>query len=63
MNRITGVESWNDVCVPIAALVAPGPRVTKATPGWPVSLAYASAMKLAPDSWRVTTSLIISRWS
>ncbi len=33
-----GVESWTAVCTPIEALVAPGPRVTKQTPGRPVSL-------------------------
>ena len=38
MNRIIGVESWKAVCTPIVALVAPGPRVTKQTPGSPVSL-------------------------
>ena len=26
------------IWTPAAALVAPGPRVTKATPGWPVRL-------------------------
>ncbi len=61
MNSTIGVESWWAVCTPIDALVAPGPRVTKATPGWPVSLAYASAMKVDPDSCRLTTSLIMSR--
>ena len=38
MKRIIGVESWNAVCTPIEALVAPGPRVTKQMPGLPVSL-------------------------
>src|SRR4030095_2323985 len=51
MNRIIGVESWNAVCTPIAALLAPGPRVTKHSPGRPVSLPCASAMLLAPPSW------------
>jgi hypothetical protein len=32
-NSTMGVESWNAVCTPIDALVAPGPRVTKHTPG------------------------------
>jgi hypothetical protein len=32
------------VCTPIAALVAPGPRVTQQMPGRPVSLPYASAL-------------------
>jgi hypothetical protein len=35
-----GVESWNAVCMPIEPLVAPGPRVTKQTPGRPVSLPW-----------------------
>ncbi len=33
-----GVESWNPMCTPALALVAPGPRVTMQTPGLPVSL-------------------------
>ena len=37
-SRIIGVESWNAVCMPTAAFVAPGPRVTKQMPGRPVSL-------------------------
>ncbi len=44
-------------------MVAPGPRVTNATPGWPVNFAYASAMNVAPDSCRLTISLTISRES
>ena len=65
MKRIIGVESWNAVCTPIDALVAPGPRVTKQMPGLPVSLPYASAMYAAPPSCRATISLIASRasWS
>ena len=39
---------------PLAALVAPGARVTKATPGSPVSLPVASAIIAAPPSWRQT---------
>ena len=39
MNSTIGVESWNAVCTPIAALVAPGPRVTKQMPGRPRQLA------------------------
>ena len=52
MNRIIGVESCNAVCTPIAALLAPGPRVTKQMPGRPLSLPCASAMKAAPPSCR-----------
>ena len=44
MNRIIGVESWKATWTPPLALVAPGPRVTKATPGRPVILPSASAM-------------------
>ena len=40
----SGVESWNAVWMPIAALLAPGPRVTKQMPGRPLSLPWASAM-------------------
>ena len=39
-------------CVPGEALVAPGPRVTKQTPGRPVALPTASAIIAAPPSWR-----------
>jgi len=38
MILFIGVESWNAVCTPTEACVAPGPRVTKHRPGWPVSL-------------------------
>ena len=43
------------------ALVAPGPRVTKHTPGRCVSLPCASAMKAAPPSCRQMTNEIRSR--
>jgi hypothetical protein len=43
---------------PIEALVAPGPRVTKQTPGRLVILPAASAMKAAPPSCRLTTKRI-----
>ena len=39
MKSTIGVESWNAVCRPIAALLAPGPRVTKQRPGRPRELA------------------------
>ncbi len=39
MNRIIGVESWKATWTPALALVAPGPRVTKAMPGPPGHLA------------------------
>jgi len=58
-----GVESWNAVCTPIEACVAPGPRVTNATPGLPVSLPYASAMFAAAASWRHATNAILPRAS
>ena len=38
------------MCIPDAAFVAPGPLVTKAIPGRPVSLPSASAMIEAPPS-------------
>ena len=44
------------MCTPAAALVAPGPRVTKHTPGRPVSLPCASAIMAAPPSWRQTVN-------
>ena len=38
------------VANPVMALVAPGPEVTKTTPGFPVLLAYPSAAWTAPCS-------------
>src|SRR5579862_9979009 len=38
----SGVESWRAMWMPGEALVAPGPRVTKQTPGRPVALPTAS---------------------
>lgn len=55
-NRISGVESWNAVCTPTIACDAPGPRVTKHTPGRPVSLPCASAIWQAVASCRQVTS-------
>ncbi len=59
MNRIIGCGSWNATCTPMLALVAPGPRVTKHTPGRPVPNAFmapsAQAMNAAPPSWRQVT--------
>jgi hypothetical protein len=48
--------------MPGEALVAPGPRVTKTTPGRPVTLPTASAIIVAPPSWRQTVSLIGRSW-
>lgn len=44
MKRTIGVASWYAVCRATSALVAPGPRVVKQTPGRPVSFPWASAM-------------------
>ncbi len=38
------------IWMPADALVAPGPRVTKHTPGFPVTLPTASAIMQAPPS-------------
>ena len=54
-NSSIGAESCIAVCTPIEALVAPGPRVTKHSPGCPVSLPQAAAMKAAPPSFRHST--------
>src|ERR1700731_1380561 len=51
-NRIIGVKSWRATCSPAAALVAPGPRVTKQMPGAPVALPTASAIMAGPPSLR-----------
>ena len=42
MNRIIGALSCSAIWTPCIALVAPGPRVTKHTPGRPVSLPVVS---------------------
>src|SRR2546423_6799943 len=63
MKRTIGVLSWNAVCSPMLALVAPGPRVTKQMPGRPVSWPCASAMKAAPPSWRQAMKRIRSLYS
>jgi hypothetical protein len=42
----------------VAELVRPGPAVTAATPGMPVSRAVASAAKTALASCRVSTTRI-----
>ena len=42
------------------AFVAPGPRVTKAMPGRPVSRALASAIIVAPPSCRQTVTLSLA---
>ena len=55
---IIGVESWWAMWMPAEALVAPGPRVTKQTPGLPVALPTASAIIAAPPSWRQTVTVI-----
>ena len=43
-NKTIGVLSCFAMCTPIDAWHAPGPLVTKATPGFPVNLPYASAI-------------------
>jgi len=52
---MNGTSSCRAVCTAIAALLAPGPRLTQATPGRPVSRASAIAMKPAPASCRHAT--------
>ena len=52
--------AWSSVAspMPVARLLAPGPRVARQTPGLPVSRPYASAMKAAPCSCRVGTKVM-----
>ena len=45
-----GIESIKAVAIPVIAFVAPGPDVTRTTPGLPVALAYPSAAWVAPCS-------------
>ena len=54
MNRISGAESCSAIWTPCAALVAPGPRVTKQIPGRPVRRPSVSAIIAAPASCRQT---------
>src|SRR5271166_7073769 len=58
MNKIIGAESCSAICTPCAALVAPGPRVTKQIPGRPVSRPSVKAIIAAPASWRQTVTSI-----
>src|ERR1700739_2766600 len=50
------------VARPVARLVVPGPDVTTATPGVPVSRPTAAAMNAAFCSWRQTTTLSPLSW-
>ena len=50
-----GIESIAASASGVTMLVAPGPLVTMATPGRPVTWAYPSAMCPAPCSWRTRT--------
>ena len=59
IKRTMGVEAWKAAWTPIAALVAPGPRVTIQTPGRPEIFPCASAIKAAPPSWRQAMNLIV----
>ncbi len=61
--RSSGVASRRAVCTPMLALVAPGPRLTRHTPARPVSLASATAMKVADPSWRQVTTSTGASWS
>ncbi len=60
-NRIIGVQSCWARYTPSDALVTPGPRVTKHTPGRPVARPTASAIIAAPPSWRQTVTVISGR--
>ena len=51
------LSSWA-MCTPTMALLAPGPRVTMATPGRPVARPTASAIMAAPPSCRQTVTVI-----
>ena len=51
-----GTESICAVRMPVMVLVAPGPEVTRTTPGRPLARAKPSAMWVAPCSCRVSTS-------
>ena len=62
-SRIIGVESCEAMWTPTLACVAPGPRVTRQTPGRPVSFPYASAMFAAAASWRHEISRMFASWS
>ena len=59
----SGDESWRAMWMPGEALVAPGPRVTKQTPGRPVTLPIASAIMQAPPSWRQTVTARSASWN
>src|SRR5262249_16299772 len=61
-NKMTGAEPCRPMGSPAAALVGPGPRVTKQMPGRPVALPQASAMIAALLSCRQTVMAISRSW-
>ena len=54
-----GERSMLASATPVIRLVAPGPRVPRATAGSPVRRPWTSAMKAAPCSWRQRTNSIV----
>ena len=50
VSTTSGIESISASTRPVTALVAPGPEVTRTTPGLPVARAYPSAACTAPCS-------------
>ena len=56
VKTTSGIESMCAVAIPVTVFVAPGPDVTRTTPGFPVARAYPSAIWVAPCSWRDRTT-------
>ena len=52
----SGMLARYAVATPVTASVSPGPAVTIATPGWPVTRAQPSAACAADCSWRTSTT-------
>ena len=65
MNRIIGVESWKATWTPALALVAPGPRVTKAIPGpaghLAVGVGHVGDAALLPADGQVDLGRVVQR--
>ena len=58
MIATSGARSRYASATPVSKLVAPGPRVERQTPAFPVSRPWTSAMKAAPCSCRAATNWI-----
>ncbi len=54
------IQNYSSMVPPVLLQLAPGQEVTMQHPGFPVTLAYPSAICVAPCSWRARTSFMSS---